>query len=330
MAVMKKCPSCLREINGTSRFCKYCGEPLKQCPECKELNKAGDSFCALCGTDIREVEAPEVKGDITEQIAKQPTEESLLGEKQEKLIVWPPTRPYGTGLQPRTMQQQYSRQQAQMIFQETQAYEPKTLLHPYAKSNIIGFLRGPLPTINVLSATFEAFALALALIAFGVVIAGIGLTFFQTLVLPILGGIIGGSLALSAPFFGIYYVSSNWLYKTFGIKRPVKNKTIIINYALANLLLTFFGMALSPLFIEGGALNITFSVIGGVVYLVALTIVPLKAFLADLVYVKAATKMKEEEKKEEKEEQEEETEEVKDTENQETDKKVEEEEKKAD
>ena len=58
---------------------------------------------------------------------------------------------------------------------------------------------------------------------------------------------------------------------------------------------------IAPIFIQGGALAITFTVVGGIVYLMGLIIVPLKAYLADLVYVKAALNAKEKESEDENE-----------------------------
>ena len=63
---------------------------------------------------------------------------------------------------------------------------------------------------------------------------------------------------------------------------------------------------LAPIFIQGlGAVGITLAVVGGIVYLMGLIIVPLKAYLADLVYVKAAINLRNIEEKEKEAEEEE-------------------------
>ena len=281
------CPNCNREIKSTSKFCKFCGVTLKSCPSCNEFNKVEDAFCGSCGEDISEIVVPEADRIEREESAYAAIIEEIEDEKKPKLVVWPPqyaeTRPY---IQPKPTPK---------LFEEGTQYEPTAVQYQYSKVRVIGFLGGPLPTSNVLSVTLEAFGLALALIAAGIVIASIGFAFFEYLVFPIITGILGGSLLLSAPFFGIYYVSSNWLYKAFQIKRPVKIRTIILNYALGTFLFAIIGMMLAPIFIQGGALAITFSVVGGIVYLMGLIVIPLKAYLADLVYVKAAIKLRDKE-----------------------------------
>ena len=79
--------------------------------------------------------------------------------------------------------------------------------------------------------------------------------------------------------------------------------TIVWNYTLGSLIFALLGLMLAPIFIQGGALGITLSVIGGIVYLMGLIIVPLKAYLADLVYVKAAVNIKNSETENESEEE---------------------------
>jgi hypothetical protein len=281
------CPNCNREIKSTSKFCKFCGVTLKSCPSCNEFNKVEDAFCGSCGEDISEIVVPIADRIEREESAYAAIIEEIEDEKKPKLVVWPPqyaeTRPY---IQPKPTPK---------LFEEGTQYEPTKIQYQYSKVRLIGFLGGPLPTSNVLSVTLEAFGLALALIAAGIVIASIGLAFFEYLVFPVITGILGGALLFSAPFFGIYYVSSNWLYKAFQIKRPVKTRTLILNYALGTMLFAIVGMMLAPVFIQGGALAITFSVVGGIVYLMGLIIIPLKAYLADLVYVKAAIKHRDKE-----------------------------------
>ena len=311
MNKMGKCPACNREIKSSSKFCKYCGTSLKQCPDCKSINTASDQFCGACGVDISQVEAaaplreiiPKESGEVGKaEPRREEVQETISGETQPKLVVWPPMA--------------YDRQYAQArpqpsIFppEDAAKFEPTTVKYAYSKVRLLGFLGGPLPTSNVLSATIEAFGLALALVAGGIGIASIGLAFFEYLIPAIITGIIGGALLLSAPFFGIYYVSSSWLYRTFQIKRPTKARTIVGNYALSALLFSFIGLMLAPIFIEGlSAIGITISVVGGVIYIMGLIIVPLKAYLADLVYVKAATNLRNKEEEEQVPETEEETE----------------------
>ena len=289
------CPNCNREIKPASKFCKFCGVTLKSCPSCNEINKIEDSFCASCGEDISKVDVPKPSKDESQAPGIIATIEEVEegGEKKPQLVIWPPQYatkvPYIT---PKPTPQ---------LFEEGVQYEPSTVRYQYSRVRPIGFLGGPLPTSNVLSVTVEVFGLALALIAAGIVIASIGLAFLEYLIFPIITGILGGAILLSAPFFGIYYVSSNWLYKAFHIKRPVKNSTIILNYSLGTVLFSIIGLIFIIPIVLGGALGITLAVLGGIVYLMGLIVVPLKAYLADLVYVKAAMKLRDKEEEEEEE-----------------------------
>ncbi|MFW9852539.1 MAG: zinc ribbon domain-containing protein [Candidatus Thorarchaeota archaeon] len=287
MSDKSTCPSCNREIKSTSKFCKFCGITLKSCPSCNEINKAEDVFCASCGEDISKVDVPKSLRDESQDVAYATVIEEIEEERKPKLVIWPPqyaeTRPY---IQPKPTPQ---------LFEDGTKYEPTTVQYQYSRVRAIGFLGGPLPTSNVLSVTVEVFGLALALIAAGIVIASIGLAFFEYLIFPIITGILGGAILLSAPFFGIYYVSSKWLYKAFQIKRPVKNSTIILNYSLGTVLFSIIGLIFIVPIVLGGALGITLAVLGGIVYLMGLIVVPLKAYLADLVYVKAAMKLRDKE-----------------------------------
>lgn len=306
MSETQDCPSCYRKIKSNSRFCKYCGTTLKPCPKCSTLNKGDGSFCAECGADISSVEVAEsyskrepLTAEEEKTQAKEFLEEGGLNRRQQ-LIVWPPSRDdirYYTQAQSRA-RRPYSYTD---YLDKEPTYEPKKVNYAYSRVRILGFLGGPLPTSSVLSSVVEAFGIALALIALGIVIFSIGMAFFQYLIFPIISGVLGGAFLLSAPFFGIYYVSSNWLYRTFEIKRPVKLMTIIWNYTLASFIFAILALMIAPIFIQGGALAITFTVVGGIVYLMGLIIVPLKAYLADLVYVKAALNAKEKESEDENE-----------------------------
>jgi hypothetical protein len=280
MSDTQDCPVCYRKIKPSSNFCKFCGSTLKICPECETINKEDDTYCGECGTDIRKVDVAEgYKGDNRD------FNKEVLGRREPKLVMWPPVTEasYLSQAKPRARLSPYSD-----YLDKEPTYQPKNLNYTYNKVKILGFLGGPLPTSNVLGAVVEVFGIALALIAIGIVIFSIGMAFFEYLVFPIIAGIVGGAFLLSAPFFGIYYVSSNWLYRTFEVKRPVKTMTIVWNYSLGSLVFALLGMMLAPIFIQGGALAITLSVVGGIVYVMGLIIVPLKAYLADLVYVKAA------------------------------------------
>lgn len=282
MSASQECPVCFRSIKSSSKFCKFCGSTIKQCPDCEYLNKEEDTYCRECGTNISTVEVAEsYKG------TKRDFDKEVLGKTESKLVMWPPVTEasYLSQARPRARLNPYAD-----YMEKEPTYQPKELNYTYNKVKLLGFLGGPLPTTNVLGAVVEAFGIALALVAVGIVIFSIGMAFFEYLVFPIIFGIIGGAFLLSAPFFGIYYVSSNWLYRAFEVKRPVKTMTIIGNYSLGSLIFALLGMMLAPIFIQGGALAITLSVIGGIVYVMGLIIVPLKAYLADLVYVKAAVK----------------------------------------
>ncbi len=306
MSVTRDCPNCFRKIKTSSKFCKFCGTTLKICLECQTINKANDAFCAECGFDIKDVEVAEGFSEVTDSVETSSEEDFTLTEdgveedqiKQErKLVMWPPISQsrYLSQARPQPKVKPYMK-----YLEEGPSYEPKKLSYTYNRVRLLGFLSGPLPTSNVLSSVVEAFGIALALIAGGIVIFSIGMAFFQYIIFPIIAGIIGGALLLSAPFFGIYYVSSNWLYRAFKIMRPVKLKTIVWNYTLASLIFSLIGLMFAPILLEGGALGITLAVVGGIVYTMGLIVVPLKAYLADLVYVKAAVDLRDSEPKEEK------------------------------
>ncbi len=294
MSATQDCPSCFRKIKTSSRFCKYCGSTLKLCPECSTINKEKDAYCGECGADIRTIEVAESyrdKTDTERKAREEFLEDELLDQKKQKLVMWPPTADsryhFQTSSRPSPRLTPYTE-----FLDKEPTYQPPKLDYTYNKVRALGFLGGPLPTSNVLSSVVEAFGIALALIAFGIIIFSIGMAFFEYLIFPIIAGVLGGAFLLSAPFFGIYYVSSDWLYRTFEIKRPVRLMTIIWNYTLGSLIFSLLGLMLAPIFIQGGALGITLSVIGGIVYLMGLIVVPLKAYLADLVYVKAAVNTK--------------------------------------
>ena len=289
------CPSCFKNIKENSKFCKFCGIPVKTCPKCKELNRIEDKFCSSCGGDISNVktEAPINVSRTAPQPQPVIAEPKVVDGKQQQLVIWPPLDQQKLQKSPEV--------QKKSVIEDGPTYEPTSVRYAYEKVRAFGFFSGPLPTSNVLSATFESFGYALAFIAIGVVIASIGLAFFEYVIPPVLLGIIGGALLLSAPFFGIYYVSSSWLYKIFQIRRPVKISTVLLNYGLGTLLFSFLGLFMSPLLIMGGALWITFLVIAIIVYLMGLILIPLKAFLADLVYVKAAVNQKNREEEQQKE-----------------------------
>jgi len=301
MSETQDCPYCFRKIKTSSRFCKFCGSTLKLCPECKTLNKDDASYCDECGSDIKDVEVAEsykiMKGEISAQDEEEIQdflEEGGFKSKKPQLIVWPPLADSRHQPQVSSRPRPYS----QLNYLEREpTYQPTDLKYTYSKVKPLGFLGGSIPTSNFLGAIIEAFGLALALIALGIVIFAIGMAFFQYLIFPIIAGIIAGAFLLSAPFFGIYYVSSKWLYRAFDVKRPVKTMTIIGNYTLGSLIFALLGMMLAPIFIQGGAVSITLSVVGGIVYIMGLIIIPLKAYLADLIYVRAAVNEKKNEEK---------------------------------
>ena len=301
MSVNSECPICFRKIRSTSKFCKYCGGSLKKCPECQNLNKAEDLFCAECGYDIKDVEVQvstpsQVAGKtgvfqpIIQRGAEQEDDDS-----QPKLILWPPLQ----AQQPSTAAHPRPFPPAQRAIQFTEVeptYEPEKLEYKYKKVKFIGFLEGSIPSSSALAATLEAFGIALILIAFGVGVVAIGLTAFKSEIFAVIMGIIGSIFVFSAPMFGLYFISSRWLYRAFEIKRPVRLSTVIINYSLGVLVFALLGLMLAPVFLLGGAIGWTLSVIGGVVTVMGLIVVPLKAYLADLVFVKAAVNLKNKEK----------------------------------
>lgn len=297
MSVNSECPICFRNIRSTSKFCKYCGGPLKKCPECQNLNKAEDLFCAECGYDIKDVEVPvstpsQVAGKtgvfqpIIQRTAGQEDEDS-----QPKLILWPPL-PAQQLSRPAHSRTLLPAQRATYFTEVEPTYEPEKLEYKYKKIKFIGFLEGSLPSSNALAATLEAFGIALILIAFGVGVVAIGLTTFKSETFAVILGIIGSIFVFSAPMFGLYFISSRWLYRAFEIKRPVRLSTVIMNYSLGVLVFALLGLMLAPVFLLGGAIGWTLSIIGGIVTVMGLIVVPLKAYLADLVYVKAAVNQK--------------------------------------
>ncbi|OLS32012.1 MAG: hypothetical protein HeimAB125_13360, partial [Candidatus Heimdallarchaeota archaeon AB_125] len=174
-------------------------------------------------------------------------------------------------------------------------FEPEMLEYKYKKVKFLGFLEGSLPSSNALAATLEAFGIALILIALGIGIIAIGLSTFKSETFAIILGIIGSVFVFSAPTFGLYFISSRWLYRAFEIKRPAKLSTILINYSIGILVFAILGLMLAPVFLLGGAIGWTLSVIGGIAVVMGLIVVPLKAYLADLVYVKAAVNQKDKE-----------------------------------
>ncbi len=296
MSVNSECPICLRNIRSTSKFCKFCGNSLKKCPECSTLNKADDLFCAECGHDIKDIEVPE--RTPTQAPGRtgvfQPVIQKTEGQDddQPKLILWPPmpAQPPAMQIQPKPP----TPAQKSVRFTEVEpSFEPEMLEYKYKKVKFIGFLEGSLPSTNALAATIEAFGIALIFIALGIGIIAIGLSTFKSETFAVLLGIIGSVFVFSAPMFGLYFISSRWLYRAFEIKRPVKLSTVLINYSLGILVFALLALMFAPVFLLGGAIGWTLSVIGGIAVVMGLIVVPLKAYLADLVYVKAAVKQRE-------------------------------------
>ncbi len=303
MSEPSNCPACLKNIRKESKFCKFCGIPLKICPACKDHNIVEDVFCSSCGENIKDVkaEAP-INVKRTPPAQSDPMSQGATPGKQPQLVIWPPvdqTRMYAPPVV-----------QTRQVIPDGPAYEPPIAKYDYNRVRPLGYFSGPLPLSSVVSPALESFGYALALIAIGTVIVSIGLAFIQLIIPPLITGILGGALILSAPFFGIYYVSSSWVYKIFQIKRPVKISTILVNYGLGTLLFSIIGLACSPLLLldllgtsatVATVGSILFYVIAALIYLVGLFIIPLKAFLADLTYVKNALnqKKKEDEKVEE-------------------------------
>ncbi|MCK5140721.1 MAG: zinc ribbon domain-containing protein [Candidatus Heimdallarchaeota archaeon] len=289
MSVTSKCPACFKNIKEESKFCKYCGIPLKICPACKDHNKVEDVYCGSCGENIKDV-----KIETPINVKREPQSQKATPGKQPQLVIWPPVDERRMYAPPVVQRKQ--------VIPDGPAYEPPVTKYGYDRVRAFGYFSGPLPLSNVVSPALESFGYALALITIGTVIVSIGLAFFELVIPPLITGILGGALILSAPFFGIYYVSSSWLYKIFQIKRPVKISTILLNYGLGTVLFSIIGLACSPLLIldtlfdVNPAIGITiFSVIAALIYFLGLLIIPLKAFLADLTYVKNAMNQKEKE-----------------------------------
>ncbi len=307
MSEQVRCPYCLREIAPNSKFCKYCGAALKICPSCGTPNKSESLYCSKCGQDIKdlEVKAPIRKNESIEPVATTVTNKTpVIPTQGASLPVFtqpppyyrfPPPPPY----YPTNQFQQYMPQKSD------QHYVPVKLSHPYNAIKPFGFFSKTMPSSNVIVESANALAYSLVLIAIGVVTLAIGLAFFQTILLPFIGIIWGVTLIFSAPFFGIYYVMSTWLYRAFEIKRTVSNLTILWNYIISNLWYSGITIMIIPLSLINSTAAITAAAIAAVLYLIILTFVPLKAYLADLVYVKAATieKTKNEEKKKDEQEQ---------------------------
>ena len=280
MSESEPCPYCFREIKKGVNFCKYCGFAIKHCPSCNSPNKAESLFCSSCGKDIREitVQSRNLEPPIS------PSHVSQTGS--EKIIIWPPPGQFFP-TQPKYRPYQTPEEQLFGTRDNQEQFQPK-IVYPYSKVGILGFLRGPISTSKVFTSVVEAFAYGLALIATGVLIISIGFLLFKTLILPIIGLLWGGTLILSAPFFGMYFVSSKWLYKAFKIKKPVSDMTILWNYLFSIIFFSFISLILIPLL----AMNTLFATIFGIIAMIlifaVLIVIPLKAFLIDLAYVKAA------------------------------------------
>lgn len=297
MSDTSSCPACLKNIRKESKFCKYCGIPLKICPACKEHNIVEDVFCGSCGENIKDVkaEAP-INVKRTPPSQSDPLSQGATPVKQPQLVLWPPID-QGRMYAPPVVQ-------TRQVIPDGPVYEPPVTKYDYDRVRPFGYFSGPLPLSSVVSPALESFGYSLALITIGTIIVSIGLAFIQLIIPPLITGILGGALILSAPFFGIYYVSSSWLYKIFQIKRPVKISTILVNYGLGTLLFSIIGLICSPLLLLdllGGSaaaatVGITiFIVIAALIYFLGLFIIPLKAFLADLTYVKNALNQKKKE-----------------------------------
>ena len=87
------------------------------------------------------------------------------------------------------------------VIPEGPAYEPPVTRYSYDRIRPLGYLGGPIPMSNVVKPAFESFGYALALIAIGTVIVSIGLAFLELVIPPLITGILGGALILTAPFF---------------------------------------------------------------------------------------------------------------------------------
>ncbi|MHA1203994.1 MAG: zinc ribbon domain-containing protein [Candidatus Heimdallarchaeaceae archaeon] len=288
MSETEPCPYCFREIKKGVNFCKYCGSAIKYCPECNSANKAESLFCSSCGKDIRDiiVKKRETEPPISHRVVD-PT-------ASQKIVMWPPPGQFFP-TQPKYRPYQTPEEQLFGTADKQESFQPK-IIYPYSKVAILGFLRGPISTSKVFSSVIEAFAYGLSLIAAGVLIISLSFLFLQTLILPIIGLLWGGTLILSAPFFGMYFVSSNWLYKAFKIKKPVSDMTILWNYLFSIIFFSFISLILLPLLATNTLFATIFGIIALIVIFAVLIVIPLKAFLIDLAYVKAAVMERESQK----------------------------------
>lgn len=269
------CPVCNKPIKHNSKFCKYCGTPLRICNKCNALNERNALYCRQCGEKLSPLESEAV----SESSLPTPPIDSFPAPSEQIIFQAPTYPPY------------YPRPHQQFeIFNKKSidTYSPDMTIHPYRKVKFLGYLAGPIPSSNVFSFSLEAFAYSLLYIAIGTVITSIGLAFVGTIILPIIGGLIGATFIISAPFFGIYLVSSTWLYKAFKIKRPTPISIIVWNYFLGNLFLSIIALFLTPIYLQVSAATYALSIVGFIIYTLLFVVVPLKAFLADLLYVKAA------------------------------------------
>ncbi len=282
------CPKCHNEIRKSSKFCKYCGEPIKFCPNCSHPNTVTDKFCANCGSDITEVSAPEKRVAVPIKKASE-VEDLPPGMKEtdgDRLVIPDYMEPQKGDYQPNWQQGMFS-----PLKRQEDQYYPKEIEHPYETVKLMGFLSGPLPTSNVLVSAISSLAYGCALIAAAFsILALFGITGLD--VLFIIGLIWASILILSAPFFGIYYVTSTWLYNTFNIKKPLTGIKMVINYSLSVSILSLLSLIIAPLFLIEAEWGIILGGLAFILYLIILTIVPLKAFLADLGYVKLALNKK--------------------------------------
>jgi predicted amidophosphoribosyltransferase len=66
---LKICPKCGKRLEGTSKFCNYCGmEIISKCPSCGAKVSGEAKFCENCGQNLGDVITPKAPAKIEKGI----------------------------------------------------------------------------------------------------------------------------------------------------------------------------------------------------------------------------------------------------------------------
>ncbi len=270
------CPNCLRDINPSSKFCKYCGQALIQCISCRHLNVRGNTFCANCGEQIGSSSDP-----------NKPYQNTTFSESPSTTS---PSMPF-IPVQDSNRSAEHSPSDSYFMQQET-PYYPR-INHPYESVKAVGFLTGVIPNSYAFTGSLKAIFFSVLTVSIGIVIFGLSFVFITGApFLTIIGALFAVVIMISAPFLGFYIVCSNWLYRTFRIKNPVDKINIFANFILTITVFSLVSLFLFPLLLLSELWVSFFVVFTFIYFLVIMFFTSVKAFLADLVYVKAVVEQK--------------------------------------